>query len=102
MATPGIIIRHRAKCPAPDGGRCKCKPAYLAWVYDAASDSKHRKTFSNLSGAKAWRASATGAVRRGELKPATKQSLAEYAEAWLDGIKSGTILARTGKAYKPA
>jgi integrase len=101
MATPeGIWIRHRAKCAAHDGGRCKCKPAYNASAYDAASGRKIRKTFSNLSEAKAWRATATTKVASGELRPSTRQTFAEYVEAWLEGIKSGTILARTGKRYK--
>jgi integrase len=71
-------------------------------VWDPASGKKIRKTFDNLSEAKAWRHDASGAVRRGELKPSTRQTLAEYAEKWIDGIKSGTVLDRAGKTYKPS
>jgi len=98
----GIWIRHRAGCPAHDGKRCSCKPAYMASAWDAATGKKIRKTFSSLSEARAWRHDATSKVKRGELRSSTRQTVAEAAEEWLEGVKSGTILARTGKAYKPA
>jgi integrase len=98
----GIWIRHSRKCPVQDGKRCTCSPSYVASAYDAQAGKKIRRTFRKFSEAKAWRHDATGKVKRGELRPSTKQTVAEAAEAWLEGVKSGTMLSRTGKAYKPA
>jgi integrase len=97
----GIRVRHRATCATHNGGRCKCSPGYMAEVWDAASEQKRRKTFSSLSEAKAWRADANRAVRRGEFRTPSKQTYREAAEAWLEGVKSGTILNRDGRRFKP-
>lgn len=39
--------------------------------------------------------------RRGRSAP-TRQTLSEFAETWLAGVKAGTILKRSGERYKPA
>jgi integrase len=45
---------------------------------------------------------ATGAVRRGELRSSKRQTFAEAAESWLEGAKSGEILNRDRRVYKPS
>ncbi len=31
---PGVVARHRLSCPANRDGRCRCKPGYVARVWD--------------------------------------------------------------------
>ena len=40
--------------------------------------------------------------RRGTLAAPTRQTLTEYAEAWLAGVKAGAIRTRSGRPYKPS
>jgi hypothetical protein len=49
-----------------------------------------------LSEARSWRHDAASAVRKGTLSAPTQQTLAEAAEAWLEGAKRGTVLTRGG------
>jgi integrase len=100
----GIRVRHARNCPAAHSreARCKCSPSYEASVYSQREKRKLRKTFPTLAEAKAWRADATGAVRRGTMRARSTTTLREAAEAWIDGAKAGTIRDRTGRAYKPS
>ena len=100
----GIRVRHSRRCPStvdPDG-RCRCKPAYEAWVYSARDGKKLRKSFPTLSAAKGWRSDATGAVRRGTMKAPSPTTLREAADAWMLGAKDGSIRTRSGDVYKPS
>jgi integrase len=76
--------------------------SYEAWVYDKRSKRKIRRTFPTEAAAKSWRADATGAVRRRELATATRTTIGEAWDAWLEGARAGTIRKRRGgAAYKP-
>jgi integrase len=55
-----------------------------------------------LAEAKGWRADASGAIRKGELRAAPKLSLREAAEAWLTAAEGGEILSNREKPYKPS
>jgi integrase len=100
----GIRARHARRCPAAGSpeARCRCRPSYEASVYSKRENRKLRRTFPTLSEAKAWRADATGAVRRGSIRARSTTTLREAAEAWVEGAKAGTIRDRTGRAYKPS
>jgi integrase len=101
-STPtGIRTRHSRSCAAPEG-RCTCSPSYEAWTYDRRSGRKIRKTFPTQAAAKAWRAEATTAVRRGSLRAAPSITLREAADAWLAGARDGSIRNRSGDVYKPS
>ena len=102
MARPGIQLRHSRTCRSQGGGSCNCDPSYRAWVYDARSGSKIRKTFHNLAEAKGWRADATSAIRKGALRATSKVTLGAVAETFIEGIDAGTILNRKGEVYKPS
>jgi integrase len=102
MRTPGIVERHSRSCPSRTGGRCRCEPSFQAWAYLPREQKKIRKTFPTLAAAKAWRADAYGAVRRGTMRGPSKTTLREAAEAFIAGAKAGTIRDRTGRAYKPS
>ena len=101
----GLRIRHSRACRSEAGGRCNCQPSVEAWAYDRRTKTKIRRTFTGrgaLDAAKGWRADATGAVRRGTLRPPTQATLREAAEAWLEGAKSGAIRTRSGDVFKPS
>src|SRR5690242_15107320 len=100
----GIIVRHRPKCPAREDqdAPCRCSPSYTPWVWDARNGRKIRKTFDSLAAAKAWRVDMLVAVRKGDLQPATRVTLSEAAEVWLEGVKQETIRNRSGDTYKPS
>jgi integrase len=98
----GIRVRHSRACRAREGARCNCSPSYEAFVYSARDGQKIRRTFRNMSEARSWRHDAASAVRKGTLSAPTRQTLAEAAEAWLEGAKRGPVLTRSGQPYKPA
>src|SRR5947209_91899 len=101
-AHAGIAVRHRKRCAAREGGRCSCQPSYQAQVWSPRDGTPIRKTFPTLAAAKAWRADAQVAVRRGTMRTATQTTLREAADAWLEGARSGAIRNRSGDLYKPS
>src|SRR4051812_696523 len=98
---PGVRVRHAKACPGP-AGPCRCKPSYEAWVFSAKHGKKLRKSFPTLAAAKGWRADATGAVRRGTLRPPSRVTLREAAKTWFAGATAGTVKNRSGHQYKPS
>lgn len=97
MAT-GIRQRHGRGCSAR--GRCTCP--YEAFVYSKRDSKKIRRTFPTASAAKAWRSDASTAVRKKTMRAPTATTLAQAAEAWLEGARAGLIRNRSGDVYKPA
>jgi integrase len=92
----GIRQRHGRAC---DGdGRCKCP--WEGAVYSKRHGKKIRKQFSTRAAAAAWRDDARSAVRKRTLSPATQLTVAQAAEAWLEGAAGGVIRPRSGNAYK--
>jgi hypothetical protein len=71
-------------------------------VWDAAAGKRIRKTFSTKTGAKQWRSDAQTALRKGELSGDRGPTLAAASAVWLDGLRAGHILNRSGDPYKPA
>jgi len=100
----GIRTRHGRRCRSAEGGRCDCKngPSYEAWVFSSRDGKKIRKTFGTLAEARGWRADAEGAVRKRTLRAPTTTTVAEAAEAWLEGARNGTVRKRSGDRYKPS
>jgi integrase len=98
--TEGVTVRHRQRCASREGGSFNCRPAYLAAVWSVRDGRRIWKTFPTLVAAKAWRADAQGAVRRGAMRAPTQASLREPAEAWLAGARVGST--RSGDRYKPS
>ena len=98
----GIRVRHRTSCPATAGGDCRCRPTYEAWVWSPRDRKKIRETHATLAAAKAWRADAAVALRKGTLRAVPTATVREAAEAWLDGARSGAIRTRSGDPYKPS
>src|SRR4051812_31215351 len=100
----GVRAYHRAACPAKNDAdaRCKCRPTWQAEVYDARGGKRIRKHFSTRAAAKAWRADALVALRRGTMTTPTKRTVAEAAGELLEGMRDGTIRNRKGAVYKPS
>jgi len=100
----GIDERHSLSCCSRAGGTCNCRPSHRAWVYDARTGQKIRRTFPTRAAAKSWRTDALSALQRGKLAPETRRTLRESAEAWLDGATADPplILNRSGEQYKPS
>jgi integrase len=76
---------------------------YRAEVWDVRTGAKIRKTFTSLQAARQWRHHAVGAVKRGELRPAVMTpTLRQAAEDLIERMRSGAILARGGRRFKPS
>jgi len=99
---PGIYVKHRYGCASADDARCNCKPAYQAAVWIARDRKRVRKEFPRESEALAWREDTRGKVRRGSARAPSKLTLRAAAEAWLEGVKDGTIRDRSGRRFKPS
>lgn len=95
----GIRIRHARSCAREASCRCS---SFEAFVSVPADGRKLRKTFSNVSEAKAWRRDALAAVARQELRAPSSITVRETWDAWLAEAKAGTIRGRGGSPYKPS
>jgi integrase len=98
----GIRVRHARTCASKSGGRCGCKPTYQAQAYDAQAGRQVWRTFPTISAAKLWRTDAQVALRRGTLRAPTAKTVNEAAEQLIAGAHDGSLLDRSGKAYKPS
>ena len=104
-ATTGVEVRHSRGCPATTGGTCQCSPTYRAEVYSRRDRKKVRRSFTGpgaFSAAKAWRADASGAVRRGVMRAPKPTTLQEAWDAWIEGAEAGTVRTRSGHEFKPS
>ncbi|MGE3234017.1 MAG: tyrosine-type recombinase/integrase [Thermoleophilia bacterium] len=63
---------------------------------------KTRRTFATQAEAKSWRASASTAIKRNELRAVKSPTLEAAADELLEGMRSGAIRARGGERFKPA
>ena len=100
--TTGIEVRHARSCASRSGARCNCSPSYQANVWSGRDRARIRKTFPTLAAAKSWRAEATVALNRGEMRAPSSVSLREAGEAWIAAAREGTIRNRSGDRYKPS
>jgi integrase len=61
-----------------------------------------RKTFRELSEAKAWRQQSQIAIRDGLLRSPSQTTLKQASEQWLETAEAGLVRTRSGEAYKPS
>jgi integrase len=71
-------------------------------VWDPATRRKIRRTFGSRAEAKSWRASATTAIARHELRAVRSPTLEAAAQELLEAMRSGAARARGGEPFKPA
>jgi hypothetical protein len=98
----GIRARHSKTCDSAQRRECSCSPSWEAWVFLPRDKKKVRKTFPTQAAAKAWRADAQVALRKGMLRAPSNVTLREAAESWLQGAKAGLIRTGSGDPYKPS
>ena len=98
----GIEVRHAKACATRNGGKCNCRPTYQANVWSARDEKRLRKTFRTLATARAWRAEAQTAIRRGTMRAPAATTVRETAEDLVEGMRSGRVRTRSGDIYKPS
>ena len=98
----GIEVRHAKACASRDGGRCNCRPTYQGSVWSPRDEKRLRKTFPTLTAARAWRAEAQTAVRRGAMRAPAATTVREAAGELIEGMRSGRVRTRSGDRYKPS
>jgi integrase len=98
----GLRPRHSKGCTDSSGEACSCSPSWEAWVFLPREKKKLRKSFPTQAAAKAWRADAQVALRKGTLGSPSNLTLREAAERWLAGADAGLIRTRSGDLYKPS
>jgi integrase len=97
-----IDLVHQRKCGHRDGGRCNCAPSYRVQLWDPRARKLHRKTFRVTAEAVTWRDDMKIAIRHGKVRPQTRTTVSQAADALVAGMADGTILDRKGKPYKPS
>ena len=98
----GIEVRHARTCASHQGQPCDCTPAYRAVVWSARDGRRIQKTFPTYAAALRWREDARVDLRRGPLVAPRPTTLREFATAWLEGARDGSIRNRSGDRYKPS
>ena len=103
MAT-GIRKRHSKPCATWKGGRCDCKAGYEAWVYISRERGRVTATFKRKDNAKAWRAEALVAAKRGSLQLTNRdpRSLTTALAQFIEDMKAGRVRPKKRERYKPS
>ena len=71
-------------------------------MWSAPEGRRLYRAFATAAEARAWRAETQVDLRRGTVRARRSSTLREAAEAWLEGVRSGTVRNRSGHAYKPS
>jgi integrase len=98
----GIEVRHAKACASREGGKCNCRPTYQASVWSSRDGKRLRKTLPTLAAARAWRAEAQTAVRRGAMRAPAATTIRGAADELIEGMRSGRVRTRSGDRYKPS
>lgn len=97
----GIEERHTLSCPSRAGKRCNCEPRYRGHVKDASGRKIRCQWTPSKAEALAWRQEAVIALRQGRLRPPSPTTVKEAGDALIRGMRTGAVLDRSGKPYKP-
>jgi integrase len=71
-------------------------------VWSVREQKTIRKTFRDLSEARAWRQQSQIAIRNGLLRSPSHTTLSQAAQEWLEAAEAGLVRTRSGEAYKPS
>jgi hypothetical protein len=96
-----IEERHANGCASGRGKRCNCVAHYRGEVRDARGRKVRSAWSTSRAQAVAWEEEAVVAVRRGRLRSSTPTTVRQAGTALVAGMRSGAILDRSGKPYKP-
>lgn len=97
----GIEERHTKSCLSKAGKRCNCEPHYRGHVKDALGRKIRSHWTSSKAEALAWRQEAVIALRQGRLRRAAPTTVKVAGEELVTGMRTGAVLDRSGKPYKP-
>jgi hypothetical protein len=98
---PSLVVRHQVGCPAHAGKRCRCRPGYVARVWDPTRRrSVSSPTFRTPSEGLAWQLEIRDALKN--RRPVSKRSITvdEARDRFLIAIENSTALNKRGKPYK--
>ena len=96
-----IEERHANGCASERGKRCNCVARYRGEVRDARGRKVRSAWSTSRAQAVAWEKEAMVAVRHGRLRASTPTTVRQAGIALIAGMRSGAILDRSGKPYKP-
>jgi integrase len=98
---PCVTVRHQAGCPANDGKRCRCTPAYRARVWDPTRRRPvSSPAFRTPTEAVVWQANTKDSMRTGQHTPERGIPVSEASQQFLQAIKADIALSKRGKPYK--
>jgi integrase len=97
----GIDVVRQRRCGHRDG-RCTCAPSYRVQLWDPRARKLRRKTLRVKAEAITWRDDMRVAIRSGTVRPQSRTTVQQAADALIAGMTDGSILDRTGKPYKPS
>jgi integrase len=102
----GIEVRHRKGCPNTGERASSCRRCVLkfrAKVHIGGGKYERSEWTDSLATARGQRTKLNGSILDGDLTPATTpDSVSAVMERFLEGVADGSILARSGKPYKPS
>jgi integrase len=101
-AREGIRQRHSRTCVSRSGADCNCSPSWEAAAWSPRDGKRIYRAFPSLAAAKAWRADAHVAIRKGTTRAPTPTTLREAWAAWIAGAEEGAIRNRSGDRFKPS
>jgi len=96
-----IEERHAKDCASHGGRRCNCVAHYRGEVRDAAGRKVRCVWSTSRAQAISWEKEAFVAVRHGRLRASAPTTVRQAGVALVAGMRSGAILDRSGKPYKP-
>jgi integrase len=97
----GVRLRHRKACASRSSRRCSCEPYFEASVGLGVRGERRSKSFATAREARDWRIRMLAASRHRRRAVVTRETLRDAAEAYVGGMRSGTIKNRSGDVYKP-
>ena len=98
----GVVTKHGRSCTSNGGDRCRCRPAYQAWVYSPRDGRKIYRTFATVTEARAWRRDVGASVGAGRIRASVPLTLREAGELLVAGMRDGSVLNRSGDPYRPS
>ncbi len=98
---PSLVVRHQVGCPAHEGKRCRCRPGYVARVWDATRRRPvSSPTFRTPSEGVAWQLEMRDALKNRRFVSTQTITVNEARNHFLLAIENGTALNKRGKVYK--
>lgn len=100
----GVEVRHGQGCRLEETGRCNCDPRYRGRIAAGRSRRVNGPWTRSLAEARSWRTITLAKLERGEEESETRsrRTVAEAADEWSEGVRTGAVRNRSGRPYKPS